>query len=117
MQHDERREEVDDRDPHEHAEDAEVAQVERFAVCCGDRFEKQRGHPAEEDQRGGAANDSPVDGGVDLCAVAILAERVGERRADDEQEEGEDEIGRRPAVPFGVVERPVLTGSPHRPGC
>ena len=66
VQHDQRSEEVDERDAHEDAEDAEVAQVERLAVSGVDRFEEQRRHPAEEDQQGGAANDTPVDRAVEL---------------------------------------------------
>ena len=62
MKHDERREKVHDRDANEHAEDAEIAQVERFAVRSGDRFQQQARHPTQKDQQRRAANDSPVDG-------------------------------------------------------
>jgi hypothetical protein len=34
-------------------------------------------------------------------------EGVGDGHADGEEKEGKDEVGRRPAVPFGVEERPV----------
>jgi hypothetical protein len=40
-------------------------------------------------------------------ALHVLDERQGDRDADDEQEEREDEVGRRPAVPGGMAERPV----------
>ena len=36
-----------------------------------------------------------------------LRERERDRHADDEKEKRKDEIGRRPAVPFRVFERPV----------
>ena len=36
-----------------------------------------------------------------------LPERQRDRHADDEQEERKDEIGRRPAMPLRVPERPI----------
>src|SRR6476646_2094036 len=74
----------------------------------GDRLQKQRGHPTEEDERGSTTEDSQVNGGVDLLAVSILAKRIRNRCADDEQEERKDEVCRSPSMPGSVIQRPVL---------
>jgi len=108
VKHNERCEKVHKCDPHEDAEDAEVAEVKGVTLHGAECFEEQCWHPTETDQRGGAADNPQVHGGIKVCAVAESSQRVRERRADDEQKKGEDQVGRRPAVPLSVIERPVL---------
>src|SRR5258708_26857527 len=45
--------------------------------------------------------------GAGIASIQPGLERENHRDADDEKEEGEDEVGRSPAVPLGVFERPV----------
>src|SRR3954454_14970941 len=85
-----------------------MAEVECLAAGRSDCLEEQRREPSKEDQQRGAADDAPVYGWGNHCAVAVFAEGVGERSADNEQEEGEDEVGGRPTMPVGMFELPVL---------
>ena len=53
----------------------------------------------QQKQHDGAPRRSAIDRGRDRRALAVLPQRIRQRRADDEQEERKNEIRRRPAVP------------------
>jgi hypothetical protein len=62
--------------------------------------------PEQKDQRT-APDDLGANGPIVVAAGAPRAEREVRRDADDEQKEREDEVGRRPAMPGGMLERRV----------
>src|SRR5882724_63742 len=47
------------------------------------------------------------EGPAAVTAFDALAERQRDRHPNDEQKEREDQIGRRPAIPFGMFQRPI----------
>src|SRR5437870_7677320 len=59
----------------------------------------------KDDQR--ALDDFPIETAVAATFINSSSKRERNRDTDNEQEEGKDQICRRPAVPLGVLERPV----------
>ena len=108
---------VGEGDALQHAGDADVEQpvhhpVEQARVGdAGDLSPRIEGEeveqqPEEEDEPG-AAQHLVHDRAVVVAAGPTCGEREVRRDADDEEEEGEDQVGRRPPVPGGVLERRV----------
>ena len=75
-------------------------------VPPGEERESVDEEPEQEDQQS-ATNDLAPDRRLVVAARAARRQREVRRDAGDEQEEREDEIGRRPAVPRRVLERRV----------
>ncbi len=101
---DQRGRQVTNRDPLEHARDTEG--MEEILV---EGELPQRDPQAEDDQ--GAPDDLGDDTATSFGIIQPLREGEGDRDADDEQEEWEDQVRCGPAVPFGVSERRI-----ERPG-
>src|ERR1044071_768219 len=114
-QREQRRGDVGDADPLQHAEEAEVlgavddaVQEARMRIARDPPPPEERigveQQPDENDEQS-AANDLPAHG-------RGIAPRQRQVRgdADDEEEKREDEVRRRPAVPWRVLERPVDGG-------
>ena len=60
----------------------------------------------EEDQRA-APEDLAADRALVVAARSARGERELRRDADDEKKERKDQVGRRPSVPLGVLERRI----------
>jgi hypothetical protein len=108
VDHEQRDDQVADGDPLQHARDAPHREQlgERPGTEEPERKAGQEQPEPEQDQR--PPQDLQVKGAQRYPCVDAALEREHDRDADDEQEEGEDEIRRRPAVPSGVLERPVV---------
>ena len=74
----------------------------------------RRQEEAEPDQDGAPAQDPEEQPSAPGAGFDPPAEREGDRHPDDEQEEREDEVGRRPAVPGRVEERRIDVGPASR---
>ena len=100
-QKDQRRYQVTDRDPLQHAGDADGSELKIWKAV-----EKQS--EAKNDR--GAFDYLEIQVTLDSSLFNTTRKRKRDRNADDEEEEREDEIGRRPTMPLSVFQRPVDTG-------
>ncbi len=101
-EHEPRSEEVDDADAGQDSGDPEALEAVQKR---NERIERHQ--PAHDDDR----HPAPEGVACEVETVGALRHALLEREhagdAHDEQEPREDEVGRRPAVPLRVVERPV----------
>src|SRR5581483_3124417 len=103
---DERGDRVDDPDPLQHAHEAEMREA------IDDALQKRRiGNagdlpPPEEWIRIQQKSEENDERAAAQDRLRLLAREM-RRDADDEEEEGKDEIGRRPPVPLGMFERRI----------
>ncbi len=72
-----------------------------------EQIREVRDEDAESDQDERAAHDLPDEWTLRHLRLEAAADRVGDRDPDDPQEEREDQVGRRPAVPRRMLERRV----------
>jgi hypothetical protein len=99
-------EQVGQADALQHAHDPERAEVQGRVV---DGPLQHRGRGVEDEAQGEQHRhpaDQPLVEGASVLGrgLAVARQGEGDRGADDEEEGGEDLIGRREAVPFGVAQ-------------
>ena len=88
-------------DPRQHTGQSDLGDASEWPIREG------REQPAKEDDQGAAREHLAKDRALIVPASAPRIGREMCRDADDEQEEREDQVGRRPPVPGGVRERRV----------